>query len=139
MPRKVLDQIVGAPTMALTSLPPFIWFFLGAALIPFTQGLWRNLLLLATPLVSGFLLWQMGPEAFWHMSVFGYELTPVRIDRLSLLFGYLFHIAALIGIVFALHVRDPVQQVASLLYAGSALGAVFAGDLIILFIFWELL
>jgi multicomponent Na+:H+ antiporter subunit D len=134
-----LDQIVGAPTMALTSLPPFIWFFLGAALIPFTQGLWRNLLLLATPLVSGFLLWQMGPEAFWHMSVFGYELTPVRIDRLSLLFGYLFHIAALIGIVFALHVRDPVQQVASLLYAGSALGAVFAGDLIILFIFWELL
>ena len=26
-----------------------------------------------------------------------------------------------------------------MLYAGSALGAVFAGDLVVLFIFWELL
>ena len=36
-----------------------------------------------------------------------------------------------------MHVRDRTQQVAGLLYAGSALGAVFAGDLITLFIFWE--
>lgn len=125
--------------MTVFSLPPFVWFFLGAALIPFSRGWWRNLLLLGTPLVSGLGLVLMDPEFVWQTSLFGYELTPVRIDRLSLLFGYLFHIAALIGILFALHVRDPVQQIASLLYAGSALGAVFAGDLITLFIFWELL
>ena len=39
--------------------------------------------------------------------------------------------------MFAWHVKDPVQQVAALLYAGSAIGAVFAGDLITLFIYWE--
>jgi multicomponent Na+:H+ antiporter subunit D len=61
----------------------------------------------------------------------------MRVDKLSLLFGYLFHLASFIAIVFALHVRDTTQQVAGLLYAGSALGAVFAGDLISLFIFWE--
>ena len=33
--------------------------------------------------------------------------------------------------------RDTVQQVAALLYAGSAIGAVFAGDLITLFLYWE--
>ena len=68
-----------------------------------------------------------------------FELALLRTDRLSLLFGYLFHIAAFIAVIFALHVRDTTQHVAGLLYAGSALGAVFAGDLITLFIFWELL
>src|SRR5690606_5738199 len=76
-----------------------------------------------------------------HASVplLAFDLELFRVDRLSVLFGYLFHIAALIAIVYSLHVRDRVQQVASLLYAGSALGAVFAGDLLTLFIFWELL
>jgi multicomponent Na+:H+ antiporter subunit D len=50
-----------------------------------------------------------------------------------------FHIAAVISITYSLHVKDTVQQVAGMLYAGSALGAVFAGDLLTLFVFWELL
>jgi multicomponent Na+:H+ antiporter subunit D len=40
--------------------------------------------------------------------------------------------------IFALHVKDRMQHVAALLYIGSAIGAVFAGDLITLFVFWEL-
>ena len=63
----------------------------------------------------------------------------MRVDRLSRLFGYLFHIGALLGIVFALHVRDRFEIVGALVYAGSALGAVFAGDLVTLFVFWELM
>ena len=64
-------------------------------------------------------------------------LTTLRVDKLSLLFGYVFLIAALLGGIYALHVADTLQQVAALVYAGSALGAVFAGDLVTLFIFWE--
>ena len=63
--------------------------------------------------------------------------SRLRVDTLSLLFGYIFLIAALLGVIYALHVRDTVQHVAGLVYAGSALGAVFAGDLVTLFIFWE--
>ena len=65
------------------------------------------------------------------------RLELLRADKLSLLFGLLFHIAAFLGAVFAFHVRDRLQQAGMLLYAGSALGAVFAGDLISLLIFWE--
>ncbi|MEE4259664.1 MAG: proton-conducting transporter membrane subunit, partial [Bacteroidales bacterium] len=68
-----------------------------------------------------------------------YQLTPFRADKLSLMFGYVFHIAALIAIIYSLHVRDTLQQVSAMLYAGSGLGAVFAGDLLTLFVFWELL
>ena len=40
--------------------------------------------------------------------------------------------------IYALHVEDNVQHVAGLIYAGAAIGAVFAGDLITLFVYWEL-
>ena len=53
------------------------------------------------------------------------------------MFGYIFLIATLLGVIYALHVDDALQHVAALVYAGSALGAVLAGDLITLFIFWE--
>ena len=44
---------------------------------------------------------------------------------------------AFLSLLYAWHVRDTIQQVSALLYAGSAIGAVFSGDLISLFIFWE--
>ena len=67
----------------------------------------------------------------------GLSLVTLRVDKLSLLFGYVFLLAAFLGGLYALHVRDTVQHAAGLIYAGSALGAVFAGDLVTLFIFWE--
>jgi multicomponent Na+:H+ antiporter subunit D len=89
---------------------------------------------------TGLYLWlgiDSGTEIAY--SLMNYELTVLRADKLSLLFGYLFCTASLIAGIFALHVTDTRQHVAGLTYAGSALGAVFSGDLITLFIFWELL
>ena len=90
--------------------------------------------------VLGFLnLLTIAEGTLWHITYGGYELTVLRADRLSMLFGYLFHIAAFIGAIYALHLKDRLQIGTALIYAGSAVGAVFAGDLITLFIFWELL
>jgi len=105
-----------------------------------TRGWLRSAIVVATPVLGGLHLWlDVATGTGFSTSVLDYELVLMRTDKLSLLFGYLFHIAAFIAAVFALHVRDTTQNVAGLLYAGSALGAVFAGDLITLFIFWELL
>ena len=146
----------------LSSLPPFVLFFVGAVVIAFTRGTVRKVLILAIPLVGGLNLW-FGVEPGLHLQfdLLGYTLTPYRADKLSLLFGYLFHLAAFLGFVYALHLGDGapegsvagevgeddivgnasagLQHVAAMVYAGSALGAVFAGDFITLFIFWELL
>ena len=146
----------------LSSLPPFVLFFVGAVVIAFTRGTVRKVLILAIPLVGGLNLW-FGVEPGLHLQfdLLGYTLTPYRADKLSLLFGYLFHLAAFLGFIYALHLGDGapegsvagevgeddivgnasagLQHVAAMVYAGSALGAVFAGDFITLFIFWELL
>ncbi|MFD1217485.1 Na(+)/H(+) antiporter subunit D [Microbulbifer celer] len=126
---------------------PFIPFFIAAALGLFLRGWARSLLFIAVPVLGLVNLWLLGSGNssaesglyFGHYGILDFNLVLFKADKLSLLFGYLFHVAALIAVIYALHVRDTLQQVASLLYAGSALGAVFAGDLLTLFIFWELL
>ena len=120
-------------------IAPFVPFFVGAALALYLRGWLRTLVTIAIPLAGLANLWLLGSGSFGSFTVLDFDLQLFRADKLSLLFGYLFHIAALISIVYALHVRETLQQVASLLYAGSALGVVFAGDLLTLFIFWELL
>jgi len=125
--------------MMISSFPPFVLFFVAAILLPFLRGYLRHALLLAVPIVGGLGLIGLDAGSTWQISLFGYELEPYRVDKLSLLFGYLFHLAALISIIYSLHVRDTMQHIAGLVYAGSALGVVFAGDLITLFIFWELM
>jgi multicomponent Na+:H+ antiporter subunit D len=69
----------------------------------------------------------------------GYELVLLRVDGLSLVFALVFALIALIGFVYALHDESRGERVASLVYAGSSLGVVFAGDWVTLFVFWELM
>jgi multicomponent Na+:H+ antiporter subunit D len=126
--------------MWMIELPPFVPFFIAALLALVTRGTLRAVLMLAAPLLGGLHLWFNVPDGtFWSVSLLEFELILMRADKLSLLFGYIFHIAAFIMVIYTLHLRDTMQHVAGLVYAGSALGAVFAGDLITLFIFWELL
>jgi multicomponent Na+:H+ antiporter subunit D len=125
----------------LTEIPPFAVFFLGALVVALTRGGLRSAVLLAVPVLAGLQLLGLEEGTLWTIELMGYEIVPLRVDRLSLLFGYLFALAAFIGNLYALHLgKDDgagVQHTSAMLYAGSALGAVFAGDLITLFVFWE--
>lgn len=124
---------------SITMIPPFLPLLLGALAALVLRGWLRTIVMLATPIVGGLLLWGTEPGIYWTLEFMGYTLEPVRVDKLSLMFGYLFHIASFIAVVYALHLKDTVQHVAGLAYAASAVGAVFAGDLLTLFVFWELL
>ena len=128
------------PSNLLSNMPPFAIFYIAALFVPFLRGRVRSALMLAVPIVSFFFLLNLDPTPNpTELNILGFTLNPVRVDKLSLLFGYLFHIAGFIAIMFSLHVKDTGQHIAGLTYIGSALGAVFAGDLISLFVFWELL
>jgi multicomponent Na+:H+ antiporter subunit D len=118
---------------------PAIALLLGATLVAVSRGRVRMLIMLAAPLLGAWGVYQLEPGTIIEFQMMGLQLTPVRVDKLSILFGYLFHLAAFIGVVYSLHIKDRMQDVAALAYAGSAVGAVFAGDLLTLFVFWELL
>ena len=121
----------------IAGAPPFLIFAAGALALLFIPERWRPAWTLFTPLAGLVNLLALESGVHWRVGILDYELVFGRIDKLSLLFALLFHIAAALGAIFALHVRDTVQQASALLYAAGALGAVFAGDLLSLFVFWE--
>ncbi len=121
----------------LWGIPPGLLLIGGALLIPLVPGRLRQAYMLLLPLVG---LWSIANATeglYYAHTFFSYEMQHVRFDGLSLIFGYIFHIAAALSVVYAWHNKDAVEQVAGLAYAGSAIGAVFAGDLITLFVYWE--
>ncbi len=118
---------------------PFLPFAVAAVLALVTRGWLRSAILLAAPVVGLWHLVGAEPGMATTFSIMSLELVPYRVDQLSLLFGYLFHIGAFMAVLFSLHLRDTMQHVSGILYAGSAVGAAFAGDLVTLFVFWEIL
>ena len=118
--------------------PPSFYFVVGAILILFfLNRKIRNLILLITPIIAVWHIFSLPLGKFFEVELFGFQLELMRIDKLSRIFGVIFCLAAFLGNLYAAHLKDTIQQVASLLYSGAAIGAVFAGDLITLFIYWE--
>jgi multicomponent Na+:H+ antiporter subunit D len=122
----------------IAEFPPGLLMIAGAIFVPFVRGHLRSAYMLALPLLGLWQLMLLDPGTFGAMPVFGFELTHVRVDKLSLIFGYIFYIAAAIAIIFAWHNEDLAEQTSALVYVGAAVGATFAGDLITLFVYWEL-
>ncbi len=123
---------------AIADLPPGLVMIVGSLFLPLLgrrAQAWAVLVLSAISL----LLFVLTPAAnYGNISLFGADLNLVRIDSFSRPFGIVFHLAAIISAIYALHVRDTRQHVAGVLYAGAAIAAVCAGDLLTLFVFWEL-
>jgi multicomponent Na+:H+ antiporter subunit D len=118
--------------------PAALILIAGGLLIPLTRGRLRAAYMLSLPIAVFAYLLALPHGEYGQVHLLGQTLVLMRVDRLSLLFGYVFLIAALLNVIYALHVEDTVQHVATFIYAGSTLGAVFAGDLLTLFVYWEL-
>jgi len=125
--------------MTLEWVHPGLLLILGAWLLPLLKGRTKRVVMVLLPasaLVDCLLL---EPGTYGVVRFLGQELVFGRVDRLSLMFSYVFALLALVGMIYALHVEDDAQHVAALTYGGAALGTTFAGDFLSLFLFWELM
>ncbi len=122
----------------LLNLPPGMILALGALIAALLPGKIRPLWVVAVPVLSWLHLVGLPADHVVTIEFMGLDLTPVRVDRLSMVWGHIFHLAALIGGIYSAHLDDRVEHSAALVYAGTAIGAAFAGDLASLFVFWEL-
>lgn len=125
--------------MNMIGFHPALVLLGGALVIAILPGLWRKVGLVVVPLLAVAALLSLRTGTTWLYPFLDYQLTPLRADALSLVFGLIFVIITFLGNVYALHVKKTGEHVAGLLYAGSSLGVVFAGDWLTLFAFWELM
>ncbi|MDY6935851.1 MAG: Na(+)/H(+) antiporter subunit D [Spirochaetota bacterium] len=119
---------------------PALIFIIGAILLPFLK--WRilkQLIVLLIPAFAFMMIYHMPEGVYWCFDFLNYTLVFGRVDKLSLVFGYIFVIMAFLGMVYAIKIEEYGQHVAALTYIGGTLGVVFAGDFFTLFVFWELM
>ena len=127
---------------SIPNVPPAFIYFAGAALIPLLgTGKARKIYLVVLAALGLIAVALIRPQTDWVFSVLpGFELTFLHADSLSLIMGYIFAIIGAAAIIYSLDiVKENGELVCGLLYLGSALGAVFAGDFFTLYIFWEIM
>ncbi len=120
-------------------LHPALILIAGALLLPFLRGTARNIAVLAAPTFALIALWLLPEGRLWEVAWLDYQLAPLSVDKLSRLFATIFLLMAAVGGLFALRQPSKLEVPAAFLYAGAAVGVALAGDLVTVFVFWEVM
>jgi multicomponent Na+:H+ antiporter subunit D len=121
------------------TLHPALPLIAGALMLPWLRGSLRCSVIVALPLAALALVWLLPAGAAWHLQWLEHRLTALQVDKLSRLFATLFALVAAGGGLYALGQKSRVEVPAAYVYAGSAIGVALAGDLVTVFVFWELM
>ncbi len=120
-------------------IPPAWILFFGALISPIFLPGARKWILILTPALAFLYILNLQPGTYLIVHFFGFKLTQIRVDKLSKIFGYIFTIYGFATGIYSFYLKDLKQQISSLIYMGGALGVVFAGDIITLYFYWELM
>ena len=124
---------------ASSAFSPALVLILGGLLLPLLRGHARSVAALVLPLLTVWLVWQMPDGVSTSAHFLGYRIEMVKADALGRLFALIFAIMAFAGALFALNQPRVAELAAGFVSAGSAIGIALAGDLITLFVFWEVM
>ena len=92
-------------------LHPGIVLILGAWILPLLKGWIKRVAMIALPAVAVVICLSMKEGTYGEVSFLGLDVVFGRVDQLSLIFSYVFSIMALLGMIYALHVKDDSQHV----------------------------
>ncbi|MDR9501600.1 MAG: Na(+)/H(+) antiporter subunit D [Desulfurivibrionaceae bacterium] len=118
---------------------PALVLIIGALLLPLFKGVLRKPYQLLVPVLAFLAVFYMEQGVFAVLPFLDWDLTFGRVDRLSLVFAYIMTLMCIIGSLYGLHVEDKYEQMAAWFYVAGSLGVIFAGDFLVLFLFWELM
>lgn len=134
--------------MAMTDLPPALALFAGALLMALLRGLAPgavgrlsgNAVALIAPVVALVMSWAVVRHgAGGSVEFLGFAVQAAHPHPATAAFASIFCVVLAGGALFALNQRRDVELPGALVYGGGALGVVFAGDLISMFVFWEIM
>lgn len=126
--------------MAFEMLSPALILLLAALLIGLLKGRARSAVVLIAPLLTLWAVWQI-PDGVQGTVKFlsYYDVEPVEGSPLRRLFATVFALMVFVGGLYAYRVARWYELAAAFAYAAGAIGVCFAGDLITLFLYWELM
>jgi len=120
-------------------VPPALYLLGGALLIGLTRGAVRTAVLFLAPLAALWTTWQVPDGVVFDIAFLDYRIEPLEGSPVRRLFATIFAGMALLGGLYAFRQAKWYELAAAYAYAAGAVGVCFAGDLISLFLFWELM
>ena len=123
----------------LDAVPPALVLLLGALLVGPVRGVARSAIVLLAPLVTLWLVWRVPDGVILEFAFLDYRIEPLEGSPVRRLFAMVFALMALVGGLFAYRQAKWFELAAAHAYAAGAIGVCFAGDLITLFLFWEVM
>ena len=123
----------------MESMSPALILLAAAVLIGLTRGHLRNLVVLGAPLLTLWAIWQVPDGVVATMPFLDYVIEPVEGSPLRRLFATIFALMAFAGGLYAFKTAKWYELSAAFAYGSGAVGVSFAGDLITLFIYWEIM
>ena len=123
----------------LNNLPPGLLLILGAIVLLLLPATARKAGAITLAALGFFAIFQLNAGERLSPSFLGYDLTLLRVDATSKAFGYIFTLCAVAAFFVPRKNKRRAENTAALVYVGSALGVVFAGDMITWYVCWELM
>ena len=125
--------------MAFETLSPALILLIAAALIGLVKGHARTAVILIAPLITLWAVWQIPDGVQGTVKFLSYNIEPVEGSPLRRLFATVFAIMVFVGGLYAFRLARWYELAAAFAYAAGAIGVCFAGDLITMFLYWELM
>jgi multicomponent Na+:H+ antiporter subunit D len=124
-----------------TFFHPSLIFIFGALLLPLIREPFRKPYLLLVPIIVFIDVLYLGfnQGVYGQVGFLDWQLTFGRIDALSNVFAFIMALMAIIATLYGLHSDDCGQQMAAWFYVAGSIGAIYAGDYLSLFLFWEIM
>jgi multicomponent Na+:H+ antiporter subunit D len=123
----------------LHSFPPAWLMIIGGLCVPLLRGTTQRFFALALPVITLWSIWHIQPSAHPSVHLAGFTLDMMHLHPYTHIFATAFCIAAFGGLLFGLFQARTLEFSSALIYAGSAIGITFSGDLISLFFYWEIM
>lgn len=121
------------------AVPPALLMLVGAALIGPLRGSARAAIVLLIPLITIWAVWQVPDGVVATQEFLGFAIEPVEGSPVRRLFATIFALMAFAGGLFSFRQAHWFDLAAANLYAAAAVGVCFAGDLVSLFVWWEIM
>ena len=127
--------------MTSSFIHPSLIMILGACFLPLFKEPFRKPYLVLIPVLTFLDVLYLSAHAgtYGVMHFMQWTLTFCRVDSLSMIFGFIMALMAIIGTIYGLHVKDNWQHIAAWFYVAGSLGVIYCADYLVLFLFWEMM
>ncbi len=125
--------------MMISNITPGLIFIIGGLSSIVLRGIIQKIVIILVPILALAQFLSLNTSQSLPVKFLMTDLNLIRLDNLSYTFTLVMILTALAAFIYGLSIVKHNEYASACIYIGSAISVILAGDLITLYIFWELM